>query len=242
MGGPALSQTPQKPPVELGFEPLPPEEAIKFFKDKIIMPAKEFYALEAWARSRAFTVSYVTKAEVLNDIHNALDEAISNGTTLRDFRDSLKNIAEQRGWTGTSPWHEENIFRTNIQTSYAKGRWNQMYEVKDDFFGFYSSIDDIRRCDICAGIAEKTAGKVYPLDHPIWNTWAPLQHFQDRCTIVPIHRSQVEAMGFVIGDEIPADLPMPIKGFDVNPALVSYTPDLSKLPEELRAMVEKDLK
>ncbi len=232
-----MSQTPQKPPLEL--EPLPPEEAIKFFKDKIIMPAKDFYALEAWARARAFTVSYVTKAEVLSDIHNALDEAISNGTTLADFRSSLKDIAEQRGWVGTSPWHEENIFRTNIQTSYAKGRWDQWETVEDKFYGTYSSIDDDRRCEVCAEIAEKMAGKVYPMSHPIWNIYYVPQHFQCRDTIVLIHKSQVSAMGFEIGDEIPDGMPTPL--FANNPALVSYTPDLSKMPEELRSMVEKDL-
>jgi SPP1 gp7 family putative phage head morphogenesis protein len=237
MGGPALPQISQKPELEL--EPLPPREAMKFFQDKIIMPAKKFYALEAWARARAFTVSYVTKAEVLNDIYNAVDDAISQGTTLQDFRDSLKSIAENRGWTGTTPWHEENVFRTNIQTSYAKGKWDQWETVGDKFYGTYSSIADDRRCEVCEMIAEKMAGKVYSINHPIWNIYYVPQHFQCRDTIILIHKDQVEAMGLEIGDEIPEGMPIPL--FANNPALVPYMPDLSKMPEELRAMVERDL-
>lgn len=229
----------KKPEFKVELEPLPPEEAIEFFKSKIIMPAKEFYALEGWARSRAFTVAHVTKAEVLSDIHTAITDAIDQGTTLKDFRSALQDIAEQRGWAGTSPWHEENVFRTNIQTAYAKGRWDQWETVEDEFYGMYSSIDDDRRCDVCEAIAEKMAGKVYPMSHPIWNIYYVPQHYQCRDTIVLIHKNQIKTMGLEIGDEIPEDMPIPL--FASNPALVSYTPDLSRMPEPLRIKIQKDL-
>ncbi len=231
-----MSQTPQKPPLEL--EPLPPEEAIKFFKDKIIMPAKDFYALEAWARARAFTVSYVTKAEVLNDIHKAVDEAISNGTTLADFGDSLKNIAENRGWTGITPWHEETVFRTNIQTAYSAGRYEQLEGMGDKFDGQFSAIMDDRTTEVCSELN----GKVYPLDSPFWDIYTPPLHFNCRSALVPILKSTEESRGLTVENTLPSDEHRPPKGFDVNPAKVPYKPDLSGMPEELLAMVERDLK
>ncbi len=231
-----MPQKLQKPELEL--EPLPPEEAIKFFKDKIIMPAKEFYALEGWARSRAFTVSYVTKAEVLNDIHAAVDEAISNGTTLADFRNSLKDIAEQRGWTGLTPWHEETVFRTNIQTAYSVARYEHLEGMVEKFDWQFSAIMDDRTTGTCSELN----GKIYPLDSPFWNIYTPPLHFNCRSALVPILKSTEESKGLTVESALPSDEHRPPKGFDVNPAKVPYKPDLSGMPEELKAMVEKDLK
>lgn len=222
---------------EISLEPLPPEEAIKFFKDKVIIPAKEFYDLESWARARAFTVSHVTKAEVLIDIHEAINIAIEEGMTLSDFRAGLKDIAVQRGWVGTNPWHENNIFRTNIQTAYSKGRWDQMEPMQDKFMGQFNAVMDDRTTEVCSDLN----GKIYPLDSPFWNVYMPPNHFQCRSAVIPIYISEIERKGLEVQSGITEVLHKPGKGFDVNPAKVPYIPDLSGMPGGLREMVERDL-
>ncbi len=241
----------------LKLEPLPPKEAIKFFGNKAILTADEFYALESWARSRAFTVAGVTKAEVLNDIHSAVDDALQQGTTLEDFRGKLQEIMQNRGWEGTTPWHEETIFRTNIQTAYSVGRYEQIQKVKEAFpYLQYLAIDDDRvRPEHLA-----MNGRIFPIDSPVWDEWTPPNGFNCRCSTRPISQAEAESRGLL--DDIEMDNPSgksvtvkdpltdepievilkPDKGFDVNPAVVPYTPDLSKLPEELRAMVKSELK
>jgi hypothetical protein len=42
--------------------------------------------------------------------------------------------------------------------------------------------------------------------------------------------AQAERAGVKVGEEIPADVVQPEKGFDVNPGLVHYQPNLSKYP------------
>ncbi|MFH1684063.1 MAG: phage minor head protein [Candidatus Margulisiibacteriota bacterium] len=218
------------------LEPLPPREAIKFFGKKVTLSAEDFYNLAASARAGAFTVSGVARADVLNDIREAVQKALQDGETLADFRGRLVDIMEQRGWSGTSPWHQETIFRTNIQTAYSAGRWEQIEQVKDDFCGEYDAIDDARTTNIC----RELNGKIYPLDHPFWNKYTPPNHFNCRSSIRPVSKIEAEQRGLLPETGMPSSEIQPDKGFDVNPAKVQYKPDLSKYPDELRSLMASE--
>lgn len=223
---------------QASLEPLPPSAAIEFFKDKVILPAKEFYDLEAWARARAFTVSHVTKAEVLGDISNAIDKAIENGETLATFRDSLDDIMQKRGWEGTSPWHEETIFRTNIQTAYSAGKFSQLDGHSDKFVGQFDAILDDATTETC----RELNGKIYPLDSPFWDMYMPPLHFNCRSTVRPVYNGEVEERGLYVSDKLPPGSVKPSDGFGNNLNKVPFNPDLSGLPKELADKVEHDIK
>lgn len=161
---------PDKLPPNMTLTPLPFEEAIAFFSDKLPLTAAEFYALADAARARAFTVARVTGMDVITDIHNAIGRALEAGETLKDFQGRLSDIMAARGWEGLTPWHAETVFRNNIQTAYSVGRHEQMTAAVDRFpYWEYDAVNDAATRPTHAA----HDGKVYPADHPFWDTWYP---------------------------------------------------------------------
>lgn len=151
------------------LKPLPFEEAIKFFGDKVLLTSKEYYALSEESRARAFTVARVAKMDILEGIYESVDSAIKDGETLKDFQANIDGLADVSGWVGLEAHHSELVFRNNIQTSYGAGRFTQLDKVKEKFYAEYNAIDDSR-------VRETHFwhnGKIYAVDHPFWDQWTP---------------------------------------------------------------------
>jgi SPP1 gp7 family putative phage head morphogenesis protein len=234
------------------LEPLPFEEAISFFRDKIVLSDAEFYALAEAARAEAFTIAGVARMDILMDVRGALDKAIEAGETLADFQGRLGDIMETRGWQGLTPWHTETVFRNNIQTAYSVGRYKQMAEQVDRFpYWEYDAVNDSRTRPTHAALD----GKIFPADHPFWDTWYPPNGHRCRCSVNPVHKYVAEEEGLkietedptggliepvdpVTGVTMPARPLIPDPGWGHNPAKEAWQPDLSKYPDKLREQFE----
>ncbi len=161
---------PNKLPENISLNPLPFDEAIAMFSGKVSMTTAEFYTLAEEARAAAFTVSRVAGMDVIMDIHGAVEKAIDAGETLADFKGRLSETMQAKGWEGLSPWHTETVFRNNVQGAYSAGRYKQMMDQVDRFpYWEYDAVND------AATRATHWAleGRVFPADHPFWNTWYP---------------------------------------------------------------------
>ena len=241
-------------PKNIDLEPLPFEEAIWFFSDLVPMTAAEFYALADDMRARAFTVARVSSMDVIMDIYGAVEAAIETGETLADFKGRLSEIMASRGWEGLAPWHAETVFRNNIQTAYSVGRWNRMKDMADRFYGEYDAVNDSRTRPAHAELDEK----IFPLDHPFWDTWWPPNGHRCRCGVNPVHKYVAEEQGLkvetrdftnmliehmdpVTGQKLPARPLVPDPGWDHHPGKTGWEPDLDKYPEELRTQFENDM-
>lgn len=161
---------PNKLPKNISLAPLPFEEAIAFFAGKLPMTTAQFYALAGEARQAAFIVSRVISMDVIMDVHKAVATAIDSGETLADFQGRLAEIMESRGWEGLTPWHVETVFRNNIQTAYSTGRYKQMVDQQEAFpYWEYDAVNDAATRPEHAALD----GKIFPVDHPFWDTWYP---------------------------------------------------------------------
>ena len=80
----------------------------------------------------AFVVAGAAKGNLLNDLRRAVDAAITQGETLRQFRAQFDNAVAAAGWryNGGRDWRTRVIYDTNLNTSYAAGRYQQMQSVK----------------------------------------------------------------------------------------------------------------
>ena len=240
-------------PKNIDLEPLPFDEAIAFFGDKVPMTLGEFYSLADAARARAFTVARVSKMDVILDIFDSVGAAIADGETLADFQGRLDDIMAARGWGGLTPWHAETVFRNNIQTAYSVGRYNQMKDSADDFYGEYDAVNDSHTRPSHAALD----GKIFPMDHPFWDTWWPPNGHRCRCGVNPIHKDVVEEEGLTVetvdptngliepidprtGRKMPARPLIPDPGWDTHPGKTEWTPDLDKYPDELRTQFEAE--
>jgi SPP1 gp7 family putative phage head morphogenesis protein len=240
-------------PKNISLEPLPFEEAIAFFADKIPMTIAEFYALAEEMRARGFTVARVTSMDVIMDIFDTVSSAIDTGETLADFQGRLDGIMAARGWEGLTPWHAETVFRNNIQTAYSVGRWDQVKDSADRFYGEYDAVNDSHTRPTHAALD----GKIFPMDSPFWDTWWPPNGHRCRCGVNPVHKYVVEEEGLKVetddptntliepkdprtGQKMPARYLMPDDGWDTHPGKTEWKPDLSKYPEELKNKFRQD--
>ena len=115
---------------------VPFREQLRIFRDKgaNLVPTATWRDLWQAAHDRAFMVAGATKADLLADIHAALLKSQEEGLPLPDFRKRFSQLAEQHGWTGWTgsdtaagrAWRTRVIWETNLRTSYAAGRWQQI--------------------------------------------------------------------------------------------------------------------
>lgn len=245
--------------VDFSFD-LPMEEALAFWLDKIKLSPGEFAKLSDEAKTRAFAVANIAKGDELDTVYTALEQALKNGTSFKQFKDTCREIFERRGWTGKRAWRLDTIFRTNIQTAYNVGRYRQMMQVKERRpYWRYSAVNDSRTRPAHRAMH----GKIFPADHPFWNTWYPPNGFRCRCSVNSVSGYDLEVEGWKVetvdptgklfeptdldtGVKLPARLLMPDEGFRFNPGRVTgikpmVDDKLKTMRPELADMVRRDL-
>ena len=109
---------------------LPFVEQESFFRNKLNIPTQKWTDLWKDQHAKGFMIAGAYKADLLADFRAAVDKAISKGVTLEDFRKDFVNIISKHGWSykGGRNWRSEVIYSTNIRTSYAAGRWQQLQD------------------------------------------------------------------------------------------------------------------
>ncbi|MBC3878051.1 hypothetical protein H8K38_09535 [Undibacterium sp. FT79W] len=124
------------------YEELPPwnktfAEQLAFFKRKLNLPTEAWNDIMRQAHDKAFMVAGAQSADLLVDLRGAITKAIESGTGIEAFRKDFKQIVAKHGWTGWTGWTGEEsaartawrtkvIYQTNMSTSYAAGRWQQL--------------------------------------------------------------------------------------------------------------------
>lgn len=237
------------PPV--GFELLPPEEAMQYLKDKGLTLSWNYADVWQQQHAKAFTVAHLQKLDVLQDVRNAVQDAIDNGETVEEFQAKLQPILEAKGWWGRqegvnpktgesemytagTPWRLENIYRTNLNVAYSVGRYHAQKEntATAPNWQYMAVMDNRTRPDHAA-----LNGKVFRADDPIWDRIYPPNGWGCRCGVVALSDNQLAAQGLTVsrgraGDAIADD------DWDYNPAKAGLEADLSgydpKLAEEYR--------
>ncbi|NHM25452.1 minor capsid protein [Desulfofundulus sp. TPOSR] len=228
--------------MDIRLEPLAFEEAVEFFRDKVVLPPGDFEKLWGEYRSLAFSVAGIAALDVLKDIYEALLRAIEEGLTQQDFARQVNEILESRGWQGLTPYRLDNIFRTNIQTAYMVGHYRRMTDpdiVERRPYWMYNAVNDRRTRPTHRALD----GKVYRYDHPFWDTWYPPNGYRCRCGVISLSEEQVRRRGLTVETEVPGMIEppgqparplLPDPGFAHNPAKTKWEPDLSKYPPALR--------
>lgn len=217
------------------------KEAADYFKNRIPVTSDEFYRLSDKYRNIAFTVSGYTKAEILKRFYDELLSSIEEGKSLKDFRKSMNSFLESEGYEGLTPFQADNIFRTNMQTAYNVGHYEQMTEptvLKLRPYWQYDAVNDSHTRPSHLAMD----GKVFPADSPVWDTWYPPNGYRCRCSVRSLSQRQVEQQGLKVESEVPAAgiLPdgrvaqiLPDTQFNTNPAKKQFKPDFTGYPKSI---------
>lgn len=213
---------------EVRLESIPMQAAIDYWADLLVLTRAALRRLADGVRGQVFTVAGLARQDQLETAHEALRRALAEGTTFEAFKADLGAIMKKRGWEA---YRADNIFRTNIQTAYNVGRYREMSEAKKQRpYWRYSAVNDSRTRPTHAALD----GKVFPADHPFWDTFFPPNGYRCRCSAVSLSRAEIERDGLTVettdptgkliepvdpetGETLPARLLMPDPGFDTNP-------------------------
>ena len=204
------------------------EEAVDYFKGRVPVTAEVFYRIAEQYRGLAFTVSGYTKAQILKRFYDEILAALEDGNTFSEFRKNMNDFLKAEGYEGLDPLQADLIFRTNIQTAYNVGHYEQMTDpgvMKLRPYWQYDAVNDTHTRPSHLAMD----GRVFPADHPVWNTWFPPNGFRCRCTVRTLSKRQVEARGLTVEEKFPAIAPDP--HFGTNPAKVKFSPDMKGYPD-----------
>jgi len=208
--------------------------AVAYLKQKKVLPEDIYQSLGAQARNKAFTVSGYTSAEILQKFLDELQEAIEQGQTKEQFRQTMNEYLVKNGYKGIGAWKSDTIFRQNVQTAFAIGHYESMTDptVKQlrPYWRYVTAGDSAVR-----DAHDVMDGKVYPADDPIWDIWYPPNGFRCRCIVVSLTEGQVERKGLEISsaEKVPG---YPDDGFGVNPAKEEWRPDTSNFAKTVKSL------
>lgn len=235
------------PSLTAGFD-LPFQEQIDFFRAKLNLPTEAWDDIWQAAHDRAFVVAGAMKADLLDDLRQAVDKAISTGTTLETFRKDFTEIVGRRGWQGWtgegSPegfaWRTKVIYETNLRSSYAAGRWAQLndpdFKALMPFWRYVhnDSVANPRPQHKRWGDAKLTL----PTDHPFWRTHFPPNGWGCRCRVTAVMAPKAgDATEPPQGWDVPnerGELPGIDKGWAYAPGASGWLPDAAKYPNRIK--------
>lgn len=182
---------------EILAEPVAPEAAIEFWKQRAKLTWEEAKGLADGAKARAFYVTGLYRQDLVNLVSDALQKALEDGETLDDFKKRIADVITKQGW---KDYRVETIFRTNMQSAYAAGRYRKMQAVKQSRpYWQYLAIMDKRTRPSHAILH----GKVYPADHEFWQTNYPPNGFRCRCGVATLSERQVKAQNLTVEEKMP---------------------------------------
>lgn len=140
-------------------------EAIAYALNReVVLPDNYYNVMTPIQRQQAVSIAGLAQTEQIKHVMGLVNEQLVDGGTFADFQKAVKagdidiNLPKHR---------LDNIFRTNIQGAYGRGRWYQQQENKAERpYLMRDGINDIRQRP-----AHKILdGIIRPIDDPFWQT------------------------------------------------------------------------
>lgn len=154
------------------------------------------------------------RADLLQDIHQALLAAKKDGVPFKRFLRQLKPTLEKKGWWGAREIIDpktgeiktvhinsrrlENIFRTNMRVSYNVGRYKKQRASSFEYWRYVSMRLPTSREEHSA-----LHGTILHRDNPFWQTNYPPNGWGCKCKVTAYSKSQVERRGMTVSESAP---------------------------------------
>jgi SPP1 gp7 family putative phage head morphogenesis protein len=183
---------------------LEPTKAMEYLEAKGVKVSGAWSTMLDAAHAKAFTVANVTRADVVQDILDAQQQALKSGLTLRQFQDNLVPTLTRKGWfaargepvrvpDGTAPDPQtgelatrkrltarrlQTIYQVNMQSSMMAGRWRELQADVDNrpWFQYVAILDGRTR-----PAHRAMHGRVFRHDDAFWSTGWPPCGWNCRC-------------------------------------------------------------
>ena len=182
---------------------LPFREQIEFFRRKLKLPSSGWTDIYTHEHDWAFVVAGANRDALLEDFHKAVSRAIEDGATLADFRKDFDSIVKRHGWdyNGGRNWRSRIIYETNLRTSYAAGRWQQLQRLKSVRpYWQYVHSDAVQHP---RPLHQSWDGLVLHADDPWWHTHFPPNGWGCQCTVHALNERDLQRLGKTGPDTAP---------------------------------------
>ena len=196
------------------LRPLPPAEAIRFFRAKGFRLGFDWRDVWQEEHALSFTVAKATSLDLLRDIRTEVDRAIAEGTTLQEFTETLRPRLQARGWWGRrrmvdpltgdesvvqlgSPRRLRTIYRANLRTAYSAGRWERIQRVKGarPYLRYVTADDDLVRHSHA-----RWHGIVLLVDDRFWLVYYPPNGWGCRCGVQQLSERDLRRLGYEVSE------------------------------------------
>lgn len=190
---------------------LEPKNAVAYLKSKGYAITWNWQEMLDQAHDQAFTVAKAMRLDLLSDIRGALETALQEGQTLKQFIADLQPVLEAQGWWGKqvivdsqgvgemvqlgSPRRLKTIYQTNLQSAYMAGRKAEMEQTTEThpYWMYVAILDGKTRPSHRA-----LNGQVFRHDDPIWAAIFPPNGFNCRCRVVALSEAAVKRRGLKV--------------------------------------------
>ena len=96
-------------------------------KRKVVLPEDYYGKLIGLQRAQSVSIAGLAALEQIRFVVDKLADVLEKGGTFKSFQDAVR----AGGIDVNLPTHRlENIFRTNIQAAYSRGRWEQQMRAR----------------------------------------------------------------------------------------------------------------
>ncbi len=169
------------------------KEQIEFFRRKANVPTNSYADIYNNEHDYAFVVAGANRNALLNDFRAAVDKAISEGTTLDEFRQDFAEIVERHGWSynGSFNWRSRIIYETNLNSSYQAGRYQQLRDAKFPYLEYLHSdyVEHPRE------LHQSWDHLVLDFNDPWWNSHFPPNGYGCQCRVRGRTAGDLKRMG-----------------------------------------------
>ena len=169
----------------LSLKPVQPKYAIDAARKRgVVLPDIYYGKLQGIERATSFSVAGIASLDQLQQTLDSLTQALDTGKTFDTWKTEMLKAPDVLAL----PKHRlDNIFRTNIQGAYARGKCVHIEKNRERRpYLMYSAINDSRVRPSHFAMN----GHVAKIDDPIWNTWTPPAGYRCRCTVISLTEKQ----------------------------------------------------
>jgi hypothetical protein len=175
------------------------QQQIDFFRGKLNLPTERWDDIKGAAHDRAFIVAGAQKADLLNDLRQAVDKSVS-GASIGKFRKDFADAVAKSGWTGWTgegseagvAWRTRVIYTTNMRTSYMAGFRRQLLDPDMLKIAPYWRYVHNHLVVHPRPIHVSWHGLTLPHDHPFFKTNFPPNGWGCQCRVTPVTQAEYE--------------------------------------------------
>lgn len=205
------------------FRSLAPLDAIAALETRGLDLIPTFAWQDVYAAEHAamFTVAKSAGFDILEDIYQAVLDALAGGQTLEQFSRDLKPTLQRKGWWGAAEMADpltglqttvqlgslrrlKTIFDVNMRVSYAAGQWTSI-ERNIEARPFLRYVHLVGQEN--PRLHHKALHNiVLPADHPFWDTHFAPNGWNCHCTIQSLSQRDIDRL-IAEGEQLRFDAP-----------------------------------